>query len=167
MKKLHIYALSLFILLLTGSACFGEIEYSSYSCDLFSVRFDRPKNWTLEVAPTFIQFTNPDMKDVKLVFFEDDTFDGNLDDYYNQIYRENLMKEPGVKIKSEKSLEIDGMGCYYVAVSKADKSAIHVIFLKNGHPCFLILKAPADKAGRFEPVLRRAMDSLRFYKPRV
>jgi len=142
-----------------------DFGFTPYECDLFSVKFEAPKDWKVEVKSQFIKFTSSDDNKVQLLFFEDDYYDGTIDDYL-ATYKKHLEKD-NLKPYGEKKIRVAGHDGIYLKVNKNDKELGQVFFIKKEIPRVIVLGSPKGKYKEYEPVLMKAIETLRFYKPYV
>ncbi|MCD4782970.1 MAG: hypothetical protein K8T10_03955 [Candidatus Eremiobacteraeota bacterium] len=168
MKKLILIIFMITILvtcLNSVSKADTKFEFAPYECDLFSVKFDAPKDWTVKVTSQFIKFTNPKDSKIQLLFLEDDYYKGKLDGYF-ATYKERLVKD-GLKPYDEKRIKVAGHDAIYIKMKKNNKDLGQIFFIKKEVPRIIVLGTPKGKYKEYEPILMKAIKTIRFYKPYV
>lgn len=142
-------------------------KFENFECDLFEVKFQKPVGWQLEVKSEYIKLSNPNDENVQLVFLEFSAIKGTLDEFL-KYYQENFLQENQVKVLQSKSMEIAGLKANYFQIETAQKDIGQVIFLRNmkdyNQPYVLALKTPKGQFKKYEPVLLKAIETMKFYK---
>ncbi len=155
------------VLLLTGSAFAQEedVKYTKMNFDIFGVQFMGPEGWKSEVNADFIKLTPPDKKNVQLIIMEDDQYGGNLEEYF--IVYNRRLKEEKVEATDKKILDVAGNGAIYVRANTDKKDVGHVLFINNKKPYILALKTEKYNYKKYEPILLKLVETLKFYKANV
>ncbi|MCE1245925.1 MAG: hypothetical protein LWY06_04720 [Firmicutes bacterium] len=155
------------VLLLSGAVFAADeaVKYTKMQYDIFGVQFQAPEGWKTEVTADYIRLTSPDKRNIQLVIMEDDEYPGNLEEYF--IAYNRRLKEEKVEATDKKVLEVAGNGAIYVRANTTKKDVGHVIFINNKRPYILALKTEKLNYKKYEPILLKLVETLKFYKPNV
>lgn len=163
MKK-YLYAVILALVFFTAAAFASPVDYEEASLDIFGLKLMRPVGWELKVTSNDAAFVYPENDNVQLVVLEAGNYMKTLDDYYNE-YNEKLLDKSKYKVLSTTNTEIDGQGAYYIKLRSSDKDLGHILFVRNRKNYALALKTPRGQYKTYEPILEKARQTLKFYKP--
>ncbi len=142
-----------------------SIKYVHYDCDLFNVKYQRPEGWNVEVESDFIKMTHPTDTNLQLIFLEDKIYEEPLDQYITS-YEEEIKKDNKYKISEKKAMEVAGYGAYYIKINTPDKDIGHIIFIRDKKPIILVLKTSKGEYAKYEPILMKMVETIRFVKPK-
>jgi predicted Zn-dependent protease len=161
-------AVLLIVIALLSGLCYAQdeaIKYTNMQFDIFGVRFDAPDGWKSEVTADFVRLTPPDKRNIQLLIMEDDFYPGNLEEYFVAYNRK--LKEEKVEATDKRALEVAGGGAIYVRANTDKKDVGHVIFMHEKKPYIIALKTEKANYRKYEPILLKMAETLKFYKPFV
>lgn len=158
----------LFCLILPAFSSPVDIKFVSYDCDLFAVRFQKPETWEIKLTANYIQLTDPDNEDRQLVFWESEPYQGSLEDFFSS-HINGLKEEENIEVQNKKELRVAGSNAYYVRIITAKKDVGHIVFLRRMNhfqiPYIIVFKSPKGEYEKYEQVLDKAIETMRFYNP--
>lgn len=147
------------------SAAEDSIKYVQYECDLFNVKYQRPEGWTVQVESDYIRMTHPTDANIQLIFLEDKLFEEPLEQYVIS-YEEQIKQDNKFKISEKKAMEVAGYGAYYIRINTPQKDIGHIIFIRDKKPIILVLKTAKGEYAKYEPILMKMVETIRFVKPK-
>ena len=142
-----------------------SIKYVPYGCDLFSIKYQRPEGWKVEVEADYIKMTHPTDNNLQLIFLEDKTYEEPLERYITS-YEEQIQQDKKFKISEKKAMEVAGYGAYYIRINTPKKDIGHIILIRNKKPIILVLKTSKGEYSKYEPILMKMVETLKFVKPK-